>query len=91
MQPVRSNILPRSNLICVSVVLFCVDWVFLMLYLIEFGLRLGGHGQEYFPRSFWGLADFVIIVMGLVSSMSVIATQQAFEGTEKCNQLEGKA
>ena len=71
-----------------SFILFCVDLGFLTLYIIEFGMRMGGHCKDYFPRSFWGWLDLIIIIMGVVSSMSV-AIAPLWEGTTKCTERQG--
>ena len=59
-----------------------------MLYILEFGMRLGGHRRDYLPRSFWGWLDLIIIIMGAVSSMSVVI-DPVWIGTHECEEVKG--
>ena len=69
---------------------FYADLGFLLLYTIEFVMRMGGHGKDYLPRSLWGFLDLIIIVMAVVTSLGTLL-QPNWEGTQECkDSMNGK-
>jgi len=68
---------------CSSWPFFYADLGFLLLYTIEFVMRMGGHGKDYLPRSLWGFLDLIIIVMAVVTSLGTLL-QPNWEGTQEC-------
>ena len=68
-----------------SLTLFFVDLSYLGLYIIEFGLRLVGHGRDYLPRSLWGFLDAIIIAMAIVTTIGTLLTPM-WEHSKECEE-----